>query len=410
MNCRISNQRGVSLIEALVALAVMAFGMLGVAAMQATLRQNADLARQRGEATRLAQATIEALRAYTVVDSVAGRRAYADVTTALPDENIVGTNATFVRSVNVTAEDALKRKTVDVRVTWTDRTSASHVVRLSSVIYRTPPELAAALIIPGEGTVAQFVGTSGPGGSSTPRNPTIPQSAVNNPNGTSTFTPPQTGVPTVTWIFDNTTGMITQRCAPACDAGNFGRLLSGYIVFSTGSNQPAPAQAEAPSSNAMPVGISITNQTLPNPLAAPSPAWECFVESLPAAPATAKVRAYYCLIRVLSADNFRWSARSQVTGLSLAGSINDDDDDEFRVCRYTPYRNNNAVGTGSPPIRNVDHPYNYLAVDTNLVNQNFLVIRAGDDDDAFDCPVDHVPGAPLPNLVNTNTWHHQPSS
>ena len=38
---------GVSLIEALVALAVMAFGILGVVGMQSNMRTGADISRQR---------------------------------------------------------------------------------------------------------------------------------------------------------------------------------------------------------------------------------------------------------------------------------------------------------------------------------------------------------------------------
>jgi hypothetical protein len=200
--------------------------------------------------------------------------------------------------------------------------------------------------------------------------------------------------------------MIIQRCDATCSAVN-GRLLAGFVSFSTGLSQPTPAQAESPSSNALNVGIAVS-QTLPSPLSVPSP--ECFVEPIPAAPATAKLRGYFCMIRVLSTSNFQWSGRSTVTGLSLAGSINDDHDDRFRVCRYTPYRNNNPVGSGTPAITNEDHPFDYSQVDRNLVNQNFLVIRAGNDSDPFDCPEDVVPTPPTLNLINSNTWHHQPAS
>ena len=402
------HSRGVALIEALVALAVMAFGMLGVAAMQSSLRQNADLARQRAEAVRLAEASIEQLRAYSVIETVAGRTAYNDaVASPAPAENIAGANATYTRTVTITPEAAQNRKTIDVLVIWSDRATNQHQVRLSSIIHRTPPELAGSLIIPGCCTAGQLVGGT---------NSTILDGAVPDPDnpGQSIFTPPQPSSPNpVRWVFNNTTGMITQRCQTSCSAAIYGRLLAGYIAFSTGNSQPTAAQAESPSSNAQPgVGIEIADQALPNPLAFPgSPGpWECFVESLPASPATPKTRAYYCMIQVLSADNFLWSAQSRVTGLSLASSINDDHDNRFRVCRYTPYRNNNGVGTGSPALTNEDHPFRYLLVSSNLVNQNFLVIRAGDDDDAFNCPADFVPSAGQLNLVNGNTWHHQPSS
>ena len=44
-----------------------------------------------------------------------------------------------------------------------------------------------------------------------------------------------------------------------------------------------------------------------------------------------------------------------------------------------------------------------------LLNQNFLVIRAGDGTTAFACPTD-VPVDPAAgNLVNSNTLVHQPA-
>jgi Tfp pilus assembly protein PilV len=56
--------RGVSLVEALVSLAVMSFGMLGVVGVQATLRYNAEVSKQRSEAVRIGQEEMESLRSF----------------------------------------------------------------------------------------------------------------------------------------------------------------------------------------------------------------------------------------------------------------------------------------------------------------------------------------------------------
>ena len=76
--------RGVSLIEAMVALAIMGFGMLAVVGVQATLRLNADIAKQRSEATRLAQEAMEDQRAFRPIDATAGQFAFADIATSAP--------------------------------------------------------------------------------------------------------------------------------------------------------------------------------------------------------------------------------------------------------------------------------------------------------------------------------------
>jgi len=401
--------RGVSLIEAVVALAVMGFGMLGVAAMQGTLRHNSDVARQRAEAARLGSEAIEALRSYSVVNAAAGKISYADIVSgvAAPQLNlpgtVTGTNATYTRTVQVFDNTAQNRKTVQVLVTWVDRSNTQQEVRLSTEIERSPPELAAALIVPGTGTVTQK-----PGG----RHPTIPPQAVLNTDGTSSFSPPGGG--SVVWVFNNGTGVIEKVCNPGCVVGT-GRLLAGYINFATLPVQPTWADSESPTEDALPAftatpptaGIAIS-QTAP---ASPPSSPQCFYEQLPGSPLPAKVIAYYCAIFVNTSTSpgFVWSGQSTLNGLSLATSIGDSSATAFKVCRYTTLygsaANSTLVGTGTPALTNDDHPFTYDKVDRNLVNQNFLVIRAGDGITPYGCPDDNTS-----TLVNGRTWHHQPAT
>ena len=70
-------RHGVSLVEALVALAVMAFGMLALVGVQATMRLNSDVAKQRGEATRIATEEIERLRGFRTIAAVVDEPAYS---------------------------------------------------------------------------------------------------------------------------------------------------------------------------------------------------------------------------------------------------------------------------------------------------------------------------------------------
>ncbi|MFT3816962.1 MAG: prepilin-type N-terminal cleavage/methylation domain-containing protein [Rubrivivax sp.] len=400
--------RGISLIEALVALAVMAFGMLGIVGIQASLRNNADVARQRAEAVRIADEVIESARAYSVVNTTTGKQAYQDITAGATTTTVAGTNASFTKTVTITDSADFRFKTLNVKMSWLDRTNATQEVQLTSVIHRVPPELGLALAISGEGT-----GATNPSS----RHWSIPTAAVPyGVGGTSSqFTPPGAGA--VSWIFNNVNGQIKETCVGTTCSTHFGWLLQGYILFAT-SGPPGPADAETPASNAMPATVTLT-QTAP---ASASPLPECYFENLPSAPAVAKAVNYYCLVSVLAASgpNSRWSGHSEVFGLSLASAIADTSAGVYRVCRYTPHHVQQAGNTtytvtispGPPPITqtrtilNEEHPYDYAGVGSNLVGQNFLVIQAGNGTLAYGCP-DDDPSTPL---VNGSTWHHQPKS
>jgi Tfp pilus assembly protein PilV len=389
-----SHARGVSLIEALVALAVMAFGILGVVGVQSTLRQNADVSRQRAEAVRIAQEAIENWRAFTALPTTPGQTAYADIVSGAAvsvDPAIANTSFTVTRTVaDAQASDPVepRLRNLVVDVAWADRTGQTQHVVLNTSIAGIAPELAGSLAIP-----ANASATGLPGG----RNPAIPMSAVDQGNGTSLFAPP--GGSGVTWTFDNVSAVITRVCNPACtDTSAF--LLSGYVRFATGSTAPTPADAENPSSLALPsVAVSVA-------LTVPSTATVGCYEQI-----FTQYVSYYCAVPTTTSAPARWSGRSTISGIPISASLADDDADRYKVCRYTPGRGEDANGDGKPdgdfPLNgNLDHPLDYVNVTGALRNQNFLVIRAGNDSMPFDCPADD-PSTPL---IDGNTWHHQPHS
>ncbi|MCZ2291399.1 MAG: prepilin-type N-terminal cleavage/methylation domain-containing protein [Burkholderiales bacterium] len=377
-----SRSRGVSLIEAIVALAVMGFGMLGIAAMQSSLRQNSDTARQRAEATRLASEAIEAMRSYSVVNTAGGKIAYADLVTgvaapqlALPS-TIAGTNATYTRTVEVSDTDAQNRKTVFVKITWDDRSGQPQELVLSTEIHRSPPELAASLIVPASGTATQL-----PGG----RHPTIPQAAIDNGDGTSSFTPPGFAPGVADWVFNNTTGVI-QDCGPLKPCPTGARLLSGSIAFSidgdpNGTSEAPPSLALPAFTSTPPTAGIIVVQTKPAP---PPSAPDCYYERLPASPAATRVIAYYCAVAVnnVTTPSYVWSGSAILSPLPAT----------YETCRY-------SVDTGTAPMRNRDHPLVYTDVNENLVNQNFLVVLS-----TYHCPSDNV----ITPLGNFRISPHQP--
>ena len=240
-------QSGVSLIEAVVALAVMAFGMLALVGVQATLRSSGDLARQRNEALRVAQETVEDYRNYAALSGTAGKVDFTEiVTVARAAVDFTGTalenrlNTVFYRTVTVpTLGNSAPIKPITVTVDWTDRAGQFQAVELRSVISGLPPELAGSLTLPParDAWSSPLVG----------RNRSIPLLAKSlSGTGTSVFMPPQGSAGTVAWVFNNTTGLVTGVCTVAagsttntltaadvasCSTNTTAQLLSGYVRF-----------------------------------------------------------------------------------------------------------------------------------------------------------------------------------
>jgi hypothetical protein len=243
---RLRPTRGVSLIEALVAMAVMAFGMLALVGVQATMRLNADVARQRGEATRIATEEIERWRGFVRVAADAGDadRSWDEIVSRTVNGVVVpiGTgNTSFVMESVVTPIAGSAQKAVSVTVSWKDRINGDQSVVLTGVLTRAVPALSGLLSVPA--TLAAPSQRSG-------RHPTIPVRAHDIDSTRSGFKPAEGG--TVVWVFDNLTGVITSVCTVAAGVTSAGltvdniancqaitaQLLAGQIRFNLrGSTQ-----------------------------------------------------------------------------------------------------------------------------------------------------------------------------
>ena len=232
-------RRGVSMVEALVALAVMSFGMLALVGVQATMRLNSDVAKQRGEATRIATEEIERLRGFRTIAVEANELAYASydsMATGTPAYDAAGGigNTTYTLTRTVITDAGSRHKSIAVRVNWIDRSNQAQSVTLETAISSTDPALAGLLaILPKASAANQRSG----------RNASIPPAAVDLGDRRSAFKPFDTG--TVAWVFDNLTGLITSRCTGIatgqtsitladltnCGTSINGRLLAGEVSF-----------------------------------------------------------------------------------------------------------------------------------------------------------------------------------
>jgi type IV pilus modification protein PilV len=133
-----AGQRGFTLLEALIALVVMAFGMLALAGMQITLSRSGDVAKQRTEATRLAQRQIDQLRAYTSIAAAASHPIVWDGLAGSTTTATTNANYTITTAFGSTASAPMRP--FSVTVTWNDRAGELQAVTLASVISKTDPE------------------------------------------------------------------------------------------------------------------------------------------------------------------------------------------------------------------------------------------------------------------------------
>jgi Tfp pilus assembly protein PilV len=249
---RSANQRGVSLVEAIVAMAVMAFGMLGIVGLQATLRQNSDVAKQRSEAVRIAEEAIEQWRAFSIMGATSGASAgYASIQT--PANQVIAPDATnkfnTTFTLSRTVADMPGGKTLAVTVSWTDRSNQPQSVTLNTIIAAADPALSGRLTMADTG-----------GGAALPpqgRHPAIPVVAKDLGGGLSGFKPPAPGGQVV-WVFSNLTGVIVGVCntvttgqaaltaadVSACNNNANGLPLSGHVRFTIAGVQPTAAALE----------------------------------------------------------------------------------------------------------------------------------------------------------------------
>lgn len=396
MSNKLGPQRGATLIEAMVAMLIMAFGMVALVGLQGQIRRTADLAMQRGHATRLAQEEMERLRAFAALNPVdllsVNDQAYQniaarDVADASP--GVGNTKYRLQRNVQNVAEP--QHAILRVTVSWLNRDGDTEFAQVDSMIAAVDPGLSGSLALPPDGNP-----TRRPGG----RNQAIPVAAKDLGDGRSIFKPPAMASG-VAWVFNNVSGVITKRCtgistsattadltladvSSYCTADVNDFLLAGYVRFSTG-DVPNP---ESPLSPALPLNLGIAAAAEGNPV----PSHECFDNAPAAADATqTQGVSYYCAVSpFMDRTPPSWDGRLNVLDLPLGGS-------DYKVCRYS------ADYDGDKKLSNAEHPLNYAKVTGPLTRQNFLIVRA-----TRACPAGHRVDPDQGHFFDSATIEHQP--
>ena len=390
---KVRARAGFALLETLVALLVVSFGLLVLGRSQTRLWGAVDLARDQAEALALATADIDTQR-HTAALSMAMHDAVGD---QADTESALGPT-TYVQGRDARADPFLFAKALDSHVRWLDREGRWHRLSLSTLLPRLDRRTGGWLALAPDNAAA-----AAPQG----RTAGIPPEARTLDDGRIALKP-RADRPD-TWLFDPSTGRIVSVCtAPvglrndrlqaadvsACTAVD-ARLLSGWIAATGLAPTLAASDAERPAGP----GVSAELRLSLTSTGHPTPAWRCLTGASDEPHPDASL-PYWCLVQPTGSPP-AWSGRLDLVpdGWTLAGAP-DADAQARRVCRYSADRDGNGR------IDNGEHPAAYAAVQGPLVQQNFLVIAA-----SATCPVDvavHLEPDDRFNAVDDSTVAHQP--
>ena len=324
--------RGFTLIEALIALAVVAFGLMGLASMQGLLSRSADVAKQRSEAVRLAQQQIESLRGYTSIAVAAGQASWDGMANG---SDTTTTNATYTRAWTIAGAASEPMRRVSVNVAWTDRVGEAQNVTLNTVISKTDPLDVGLLGFP----LPQNTTLKRPKN----RNLNIPVPAVDLGNGKSVYQLANN----FAVVFGNDTGYVVMKCefvvTSAAELSSCitysAYILAGYVSLSGGSFPGSLGLSTAGLTGTTGVTCTMGNAVDQND-----------------GSAIAGYKYYLCVVAV--APNTTWGGSVKLTGMQTGADL--------LVCRFQF-----PAATGvSTNARNVQP---YSAVAESLDNQNYVI-------------------------------------
>ena len=346
MNMRsMRSQRGFTLLEAMMAMLITAFGMLTLVGMQMMLSRNADVAKQRTEATRIDQERIEGMRSFTQIATQPGTTVLAwDDLASRSDALAASADRNAAYSIDSTLGGAVADplRQVSVVVSWTDRANLGQNVTLRSVIARSDPADVGALgfPLPGNTTLKR------------PKNRSlnIPVPAITlGDTGKSAFNFANFSV-----IFSNDLGYVVQKCDHAVtSADNLSTGCTAYNAFIY-SGYVSKTVAAFP----LLLGISLESITGTDS----SRQIRCdFADARDqnTGAVISGFKYYLCVVPMVTGQ--KWSGKVKLTGMTAGTNL--------QVCRmqYAP----SAGGTN-----NARNWQPYVDVNDSLENQNYVIAPA----------------------------------
>ena len=136
------SQKGYSMVEVLVTMLIVPFGLLGVAKFQSNIMVVGAETKTRTEALYAAEQKIEEIRTFANTTSYNGIADGNDIVSANP-----GSNATLNRSWSITNSSSPNYKTITVDVAWTGSDEQPKSVTLTSYVSMADPVMSGKLVL-----------------------------------------------------------------------------------------------------------------------------------------------------------------------------------------------------------------------------------------------------------------------
>jgi Tfp pilus assembly protein PilV len=338
-------QRGFTIIEALVALLIMTFGLLAASGMQMTLSSNADVSKQRTEAMRLAQEKMEYLRSYSQLTTATGVVSWAGLASGT-DSNT--TNATYSRTWSLGGSSSDTHRVVSVAVSWTDRSGESQSITLNSVISKTDPSDTGFLAFPlPENTTLKRVKD---------RSLDIPLPAIALTGDNAGKSAYNVGS-NLAVIFDNYNGNVVKTCPfqvttstsslSSCSTKT-AVILAGYVKYRTCSNSNCNSYTDIATTGVDTTSITGNSESI-----------TCSygdATNTSTGATIAGYKYYLCVIPLVDI-NSSWSGTLRVKGIATTSN--------YINCRYQY--------TSSSLSSNEKNVQPYSSVNSSLDNQNYYI-------------------------------------
>ena len=242
------HENGFSMIESLVSMVIMSFGLIALVQFQAGLMSQSGMVKSRTAAVSLAQEKIEEVRNSvlqsqydTLTDtSPSSSGCAANDGFELDSSSITRANTVFTRCFKITSTSANaaavppvpQHKSMISKLAWTDRTNGVQSVTLSSILSWTNPYDSAFIAAPNE-YLAQGIGTPAGGavygGDNTYTPGNIP--GTDQGDGTSVNFDANTGK---TELIDNSTGTVLLTVLNGYTLAT----ISGYVYIDASLSNP----------------------------------------------------------------------------------------------------------------------------------------------------------------------------